>query len=392
MSLFKCGCVPEPWKEMGMDSAIASEMRQINRRKIFDLIYAEKRIARIEIADRLGLSLPTVTHHLQELEDMHLIERNGVFQSTGGRKPQAITCVSTARIAIGTEISKRQVRMVAVDLYGEILKRDVLEIPYQSSESYRKRFGEGVNAFCDSLRIASKKILGIGIAIQGILSRDGSTVLYGKILGSAGVRRSDFAKHLKYPCSMIHDADAAAFAETWFAPKVRNAVYIHLHNYLGGALILDRDIHRGSDLEGGLIEHITLHPGGKQCYCGRFGCFSMYCSMHVLLSESGCTLEDFFDKLRSEHDQAVAGRWNVYLGDLATAISSIHMVIDCDVILGGGLSAYMNTDDLERVWRMLYSHTEYSPSECFIQYGRLGMDNAVSGAALQFVDSYLTSL
>lgn len=375
-----------------MDSAIASDMRQANRRKIFDLIYTERRIARIEIADRLGLSLPTVTHHLQELEDMHLIERNGVFQSTGGRKPQAITCVSNAQIAIGTEISRKQVRLVAIDLYGEVLKRDVLDIPYESNEAYRKKFGAGVNAFCDSLRVSSKKILGIGIAIQGILSRDGTTVLYGKILGSAGVKLSDFAKHLKYPCSMIHDADAAAFAETWFAPKVNNAVYIHLHNYLGGALILNRDIHRGPDLEGGLIEHMTLHPGGKQCYCGRYGCFSMYCSMHVLLADAGCALEVFFERLRSGGDQAITERWSVFLQDLATAINSVHMVIDCDVILGGGLSPHMNSEDLDRVWKMLYSHTDYQPAECYIKYGRLGMDNAVSGAALPFVDAYLASL
>ena len=58
----------------------------ITRKRVYELIYKTQRISKQDIAYQLTLSLPTVSQQLQSLEASGLIERNGSFASTGGRK------------------------------------------------------------------------------------------------------------------------------------------------------------------------------------------------------------------------------------------------------------------------------------------------------------------
>ena len=62
-----------------------SEVRKYNKNRIFKLIYNSSAISRQEIADTLGLSLPTINQNIKLLKDSGLIVMEGSFDSTGGR-------------------------------------------------------------------------------------------------------------------------------------------------------------------------------------------------------------------------------------------------------------------------------------------------------------------
>lgn len=374
-----------------MQKITTAEMRKINQQKVFRLIYEQRRIARIDLAERLQISLPTITQNLKELEDANLIERNGVFQSTGGRKPQVISCVSNAKIAVGAEISKDTLRLVAVDLYGDVIKRDCQYNEYRSEAGYYREFAGHVKAFIDSLHVSPKRILGVGIAIQGLVSQDGTTVLYGKVLGSAGVRLDDFSSHLGLPCLLCHNAEAAAYAELWYSKELHDALYISLSGYLCGALIINRNIHKGPDLQGGLIEHLTIHPNGLTCYCGRKGCLTAYCSANVLLKGVDGDYAAFFQKVRASEKRHVA-TWRNYLDDLARAIHNMHMVVDCDVILGGHIAPFITEEDLQYLDEKLGIREEYGPPKPYVRIGHSDPDNSACGGALPFVKEFLESI
>ena len=78
-------------------------------------------------------------------------------------------------------------------------------IPFERSEEYYKAFGTAVNQFVDSLKCPDDKILGIGLAVQGLVSRDGQTIINGDILGYTGTDRSVFQKNIRLTahCSTI---------------------------------------------------------------------------------------------------------------------------------------------------------------------------------------------
>lgn len=378
-----------------MNKITSMEMRRINREKIFRLIYDERRITRAEIAHRLQMSLPTITRSLKDLEDGRLIRRDGVFQSTGGRKPQMITCAGDVRIAIGVEISGGRIDLAAVDIYGEVIEKSKFALKYEDTDRYYREFGRRVMSFCGSLPAPRERILGVGMAIQGTPSPDGTTVMHGKILLTTGLRLENFTRHLDFPCRMIQDVKAAALAELWSSRDIGSAVYLFLGQYLGGKLILDRNIVdgrqvRGAELLGGYIEHMTLRPGGEPCYCGRKGCFSAYCSASCL-ADGTDDIPSFFEHLRGG-SPAHAAKWRKFLDNLAVAAGSIHMMISCGVILGGHLAPYLREEDIAFLQTRVHGCADCPPEDFFIRTGAVNGVGVARGAALPFIEQFLRSM
>lgn len=63
------------------------------------------------------------------------------------------------------------------------------------------------------------------------------------------------------------------------------------------------------------------------------GCLDAYCSAAILSGAAEGKLGKFFELLEKK-DQGAAEIWDVYTGYLAVALNNIHMLLDCDIILG----------------------------------------------------------
>lgn len=374
-----------------MEKMTSGMMGDFNRRQIYHLIYRKQRISRIGIANELGLSLPTVNQKLKALEEEKLIERNGFFESTGGRKSIVYSCVSNARVAVGVHITVHYIRLVAVDLYGKILRRVQIAEDYEHSDYYYRRFGEHVNGFIRTLNMSAKKIMGVGIALVALLSKDRQSVSKSVLLGSSEATLADFSRWVDVPCQMFHDSEAAAMTEMWFSPGITDAMYLGLNYHLNGMLILNGKIHVGKEYTGGLVEHMTLHPGGNPCYCGKRGCFTTYCSGRVLFEDKEGACQEFFVRL-GRGDGEITARWNEFMGQLAIAIGSLSAVLDCDIILGGLIGAFMTQEDVSSLQRMVREQFQYAPSTDFICLGYKDEDVCACGAALAYIREFMEEM
>ena len=63
---------------MNATTLTSTDLKKINRSKVFENIYNNKITSRQTIATDLNLSLPTVNQNLKELEEMGRIEKNGL--------------------------------------------------------------------------------------------------------------------------------------------------------------------------------------------------------------------------------------------------------------------------------------------------------------------------
>lgn len=374
-----------------MEKMTSEIMRDFNRHQIYNLIYTEKRISRQSIAEKLKLSLPTVSQHLKILEQAQLIKRNGFFDSTGGRKSIAYSCVSNAKIAVGAHITQSSISLVAVDIFGEVIKRKHLKKTYSHCRDYYKEFGETIDSFIKSLNISSKRILGVGIALTAILSKDKQYVSKSILLGTNEASLADFKEWIDYPCQLFHDSEAAADAELWFSPNISDALYLGINYHLNGVLIMNGKIHIGKEYTGGLVEHITLYPGGRDCYCGKKGCFTTYCSGRLLYGESDGDCEKYFASLRSGSKAAV-DTWRKFLSDMAIAIGSLSALLDCDIILGGTVGAYMIDEDRLFLQQAVRSNFQYAPASDFICLGYKDVDVCACGAGIAYISDFIKNL
>ena len=83
-----------------------------------------------------------------------------------------------------------------------------------------------------------------------------------------------------------NDANAAALGEylAGSAKGARNAVAITLGTGVGGGIIIDGKIYSGSNFAGAELGHMVIVKDGKECACGRRGCWETYASATGLIN------------------------------------------------------------------------------------------------------------
>lgn len=368
-----------------------TELKIINRKNVYNYIYLSKCTSKQDIANALNLSLPTVTQHLSSFIDAGLVEKRGEYESTGGRKAQIIRCNAMARVSIGVEILKEFAQIVAIDLYGNILKEDILPMPFSNEDYYYHELGTRINTFAHSLHCPPDNLLGVCIAVQGLISSDGETITFSEILRCTGVKRETYQQYIDAPCSLVHDTEAAALAEIKDNPNLSNAIYIALNRNFGGAIILNSQVLRGKVLSGSIIEHMCISPDGPTCYCGKRGCIETFCSADALRNSAQMELVDFFNLVHAG-DSRCSNIWNEYLRYLALAIDNIRMILDYDFILGGYLIQFMNEDDIAILTNYVKEQCAFDTSSFKFCISKLGSNSAARGAAISLVEQFLKSI
>ena len=367
-------------------------LKKINRSKIYQYIYRSKLTSKLQIVQDLQMGLSTVSQNLNLLENEGLIEKNGYFDSTGGRKANAIQIVSDFRISIGVGILKNMFHITAIDLYGNTVYTDTIPLTYSNTAAYYQQITDKVKDFIEKNQYPEDKILGVSIATQGITSPDNTTVIYGNIMNNTGMRLKDFSRHLPYPCHLEHDSKSAAFLELWNHPELDSAVVFLLNRNLGGAIITNHQIHQGCSMHSGTIEHICVNPDGPLCYCGNRGCLETYCSANSLEQASGMTIKEFFPLLREKKSPQLIQIWEDYLKHLAFAMKNLNLVIDAPIIISGYLAPYFTEDDTEYLLRQIYSMTPFELKEEQILVGTHGQYTPAIGAALFYVKEFIQSV
>ena len=369
-------------------SITPNQIKQNNRSLIYQFIYENKKVSQQDISYELHLSRPTVTSNLTAMENDGLIMKNGLIDTEFvGRKAAAYSIVPDYRISIGIEILEKEVKIIAVNLYGENIGRTAYEIAFTDDETYFKTVCGQILEFKDSLRIEDSRILGIGFAMQGLVAPDRQTILYGKILSCTGLTITKFSNHLPYPCSFIHDADSAAISELWTSPELTDAFYLSLSRHLGAATISKGMILTGKHGHNSTIEHIQMQPDGSRCYCGRCGCMETLLSLTALLEEQE-DIESFFSKVRSKEGAALE-RWNTFLTNLAKAINMLHLIYDTDFILGGYIAPYLCEDDLIFIHEKIQQMTPFTEPRDFLLISKMPKHNITIGAALPYIQEFL---
>ncbi|MEI3184144.1 MAG: ROK family protein [Lachnospiraceae bacterium] len=380
------------------------QLKKINKSKVYHYIYQQHTTSKLQIVQELQMGLSTVSQNLTLLEQEGYIQRNGYFDSTGGRKAQTIQIVPDFRISIGIGILKEMFHMTAIDLYGHILDMETISLSYADTDAYYKQMTEKIQAFITSHHYDPQKILGISIATQGITSSDHTTVTYGKILHNTGMNVDHFSSRLPFACHLEHDSKSAAHLELWNHPELDSAIVILLNRNLGGAIITDRHIHQGSTMHSGTLEHMCVNPDGPLCYCGNRGCLETYCSADALEQASGMPIPDFFHSLRkiSRHtadtdtdekkSSQISQIWEDYLNHLAFAMKNLNLIIDAPMILSGYLASFLTEEDTQYLLKQINAATPFPLRKEQILVGTYGQYTQAAGAALYYVETFLNTL
>lgn len=365
-----------------------TDVKKLNKNRIFRLIYNSDKISRQEIADQLGLSLPTVNQNLKMLMEDGLIEYVGNFTSTGGRRAQAITIDNNARKAISVNIKADYINVDVVGLKGQIIYSMAVKAHFSKSSAYIEKLTDAVRHAVDYVGADADDILGVGITVPGILDDEKQILISAPPLKAKNYDFTRLISAIDYPVVVMNDARAEAYAGHWFNRKPEDEkIYIMLGEGVGGAYINASAIRNGVHNRGGEFGHMVIHPGGKQCLCGKKGCFEAYVSEKVLSSELDMTLDNFFE-LAAQGNKNNSDVLDEYMDNLALGINNIYTMMDCDIVLGGTVAPYLKQYE-NSIKERLVNDYSFDTDADYLRISDGGGRKSGLGAALSFVARFI---
>lgn len=287
---------------------------------------------------------------------------------------------------IGIDIGGTNLKIGLVNDDGKVLDRRESPTPATAPPATLIR---DIVAIIRELGIPSK----IGIGAPGLVdSKKGIVRISPNLPQWENVPLADqIQNEIGVPVKLANDVNAIAWGEFLFGAGrgCRDILVLTLGTGLGGALILDGNLHLGKDQTAGEIGHVTLIPDGYPCPCGNKGCLEQYVGKNGIIRRAMTIKKDLVDPTPESiaHAAAKGEAWamSVYEGvaiNLGQIVASMIQVLNLEkVIIGGKISGAgevlfgpLRSHTAERIYPLL--RNSYT-----IEKVALGGDSGIIGAA-----------
>ncbi len=367
------------------------QIRERNRVQVIRMMKQHKETTKHQLSHELKLSIPTITSNVNLLMAEGIVEEAGVAESTGGRKPVILRFNPNARYSFGVNISPERVSVMLMNLNCDcIIKKD---IPYDEQIGFQGNLDVVHDLIITMIldeEVTDEQILGIGIALPGLVDEDRMILNHAPNLGVKDYDFGIFANRFTYPVFIENEANVAAFAETIEGrhENMNHVVYISITEGVGTGIIIDNQIYKSTHKKAGEFGHMRISDSGKQCNCGRTGCWELYASKRALLElasqilgETVVRLDDIFNGSLLSREQ-VQSLLSQYFKQLFIGVENIILGLNPEyVIIGGELGRYK--DQLIQFLRTELLHSQYIEYEgTRIIFSDLKDQGSIIGAAL----------
>lgn len=303
---------------------------------------------------------------------------------------------SSDSLVFAVDLGGTHLRVALVDDTGKILKQLKQETPK----------GDSANCIINALANAAdewsdekQRVVATSIMVPGAVDSDKAVVLQAPNLPSLVnfKLKAALEQRLGWPVFLENDANAAAVGEMWLgaARGCRDVMSVTLGTGVGGGVILDGELWRGSHGSAGEIGHTTVDPfSGLKCKCGNTGCLELFASATAIvrmtreslsffpgtrLTSDDLTAEQVYQAGRDGDELAlnVFNRFGMYLG---IGLANIINLIDPQIIVitGGAANGWelfaseMYRQVEERAFRTTAQQVKIARAECGDNAGLLG--------------------
>lgn len=246
----------------------------------------------------------------------------------------------------------------------------------------------------------------VGVDTPGTVDTQTGMLIYANNLFFHNVPMGPYlSEALGKPVFIENDANAAAYGEALAggAKGKKDVIVITLGTGVGGGVIIDGKIYAGFNHGGAELGHMAIVKGGRECTCGRKGCFEVYSSATGLITTTKEYMEKNKDSLMwklcggdinkvsgrtafqamKQGDKAGKACVDEYIEYMAYGLASIVNIFQPEVVcIGGGISKEGET--LLAPLRELIAKEDYcrtSSKRVSIVAATLGNDAGIIGAA-----------
>lgn len=270
-------------------------MKEINRRLILDTIRRKGSLSRADLAKETQLNPSTVTRITAELINEGFIREVGYADSQGGRKPILLNLVADAVHIIGINVETTEVIGVVSNLIGEVLYKITCPIKDTSKDGILQVITQTIQQLLDAANNDGRSIVGIGLAMHGLVDCDNGIALYPPAFGWKNLAIvSLLEEKFRIPVQLENNARAMALGEWWFGAgkALSNFIAVKVGHGIGSGIFLNGEIFRGINFVAGELGHTTLLVDGPLCDCGNYGCLEALASTKALVKRAQRSLKE----------------------------------------------------------------------------------------------------
>lgn len=314
---------------------------------------------------------------------------------------------------IGVDLGGTNIAAGIVNSEFQIVKKG--SVPTNVAGRTAEEIIKDMGALCDSLvkdaGLTFDDIEYVGIASPGAIDPVRGVVNYANNLPFSRFPIADTLKKF-IPVKKVlveNDANAAAKGEAvaGAAKGVGDVVMITLGTGVGGGIIIDHKVYSGFNYAGAELGHIVIEYNGRQCSCGRKGCWEAYSSATGLINMTKEKLAEceakgiptlMTDFVKEEgkvsgktafaamkkSDKPAKEVVDMYIGYLGCGLSNIINIFQPEIlVIGGGIcnEKHYLTDPLEKIIKEeTYGNEAIKPTT--LKIAELGNDAGIIGAAV----------
>src|SRR5689334_2148869 len=374
------------------------DMRRANRAVLLTKLYRDGPLSRHDLVQSTALSQASVSNLAGELIDEGLVEEAGQVESDGGRPRVLLRVAPEFGYVAGVDVGETRVQVELFDMSMTARAKADYGI-----ESTSPQPADVVDKILDGLRtvvaqagVDPARVLGVGVAVSGVVERTGDAIVYAQTLGWDAVPLGAMLRAgTDLPVHVDNGAKTLGQAEMWFGAGrgARHAVIALLGSGVGAAVVADGSSYRGSRSSAGEWGHTTVVYGGRQCRCGARGCLEAYVGAEAILDRfrqanhgrraQGVDEESAIGALIQTPSKTAAGVLAETIGYLGAGLGTLINLFNPErIVLGGWTGLALGERFMAEIRAATAEHALRQPfAQTSIVLCELGQDAVALGAA-----------
>ena len=255
--------------------------------RIREMIFRNYPICRVDLAETLGVTLPTVTTNIKSmLREGFIIEKKPSGHASVGRTPSLIEPNPDYGLIAGMEINPYRAVLVVSDITGRVIDRASFRL---SSYSYDAMAGQ-VASYASSFLIPYReRVLGFSIALPGLIDEDSGTIRRSSNEDWNGKRLADdLSAMIGVPTIVENNVKARVIAYDLFSREPEHDWFSYYFIFKGIGCFMAESYPDSlcTVIGSGEVGHSIVDPEGPACpTCGKRGCLESIAGEKAIISE-----------------------------------------------------------------------------------------------------------
>ncbi|AFH50052.1 Sugar kinase [Ignavibacterium album JCM 16511] len=274
----------------------------------------------------------------------------------------------------------------------------------KTPNDYVKDIASLVKTLVDDVGLSNSQIVSVCLGVPGSVNPYTGHIGIAPNLGIKNFNiKNRLEKILPYKVLIENDVNLGALGIKHFGvgKNVKNLLAVFIGTGIGGGVIINGEIYRGSNFVAGEIGHMLVDKNGPKCGCGRKGCFEALASRTAIVNniikdvkkeKKKSLLEKQIkanERIKSKAllnavlkgDKVVINRMKEAAQITGQVLSGIQNLMNFDmIVLGGGVIEAVGKFYLPLIEEEFYKHALYDSSKNLkIVQSKLGDDAAIYG-------------